>query len=125
MCRRSLRVSRAEGEEVQLFVDRNAQRYFPDVPNAFTWSVIAISAGHGAVVWADESRFVWALEETVAKTLITGGAGFGNWDRHEGGDPDAEPPYFGGVNFDRTSHNVVVSDPHFGRILYVALATPG
>jgi hypothetical protein len=115
----------AEGEEDHLFVDRNAQQYFPDVPNAFIWSVTEISACNGSVIWADESRFVWALKETVASTLITGGAGFGNWDRHEGGDPDTEPPYFGGVNCDRTAHDVVVADPHFGRILCVSLATPG
>ena len=113
------------GDSVRLFVDQNARDFFPDVPSAPSWAIIAMCAANGVLTWADERRFVVALKGTVMSRLIYGGVGFGNWDRHEGGDPDADPPWFSDVSCDRTGDHVVVADPRYRRIVRASLATKG
>jgi hypothetical protein len=67
---------------------------------------------------ADSRRSVVRLVDGQLTSQLSGGSGLGDWDRHAGGDPDADPPSYTAIVGDGEG-GVFVADPENQGVIHV------
>jgi hypothetical protein len=100
-----------------LLVDSQGRSAHPSAPGTH-WDPELICVDGARLFATDSRRSLVRLVDGQLTSLLSGGAGLADWDRHAGGDPDADPPSYTAIVGDGEG-GVYVADPENEGVIHV------